>query len=115
MADATVLKTVEGDLVRVRLPSSAPISHRSALIDAMFLCRLGCLWVGCCQCVSANCSFSLRQCQASDAAAGMLWLGLHAGDNFIAMQRTQISPSRCTSLAGTSVVARRSGSGSSVR
>jgi hypothetical protein len=24
MADATVLKTVEGDLVRVRLPSSAP-------------------------------------------------------------------------------------------
>ena len=36
MADATVLKTVEGNLVRVRLPSSAPRAPQIALWGVLF-------------------------------------------------------------------------------
>jgi hypothetical protein len=37
MADATVLKTVEGNLIRVRLPSSAPQTPQSALWGVLFV------------------------------------------------------------------------------
>lgn len=36
MADATVLKTVEGNLVRVRLPSSAPTTPQINLWGVLF-------------------------------------------------------------------------------
>lgn len=43
MADATVLKTVEGNLIRVRLPSSAPTTPQIIIWGVLFL--LGIKWV----------------------------------------------------------------------
>ena len=40
MADATVLKTVEGNLVRVRLPSSAPTTPQINLWGVLLLSGL---------------------------------------------------------------------------
>ena len=40
MADATVLKTVEGNLVRVRLPSSAPTTPQINHLGGAVLCDL---------------------------------------------------------------------------
>lgn len=37
MADATVLKTVEGNLIRVRLPSSAPESPQITHLGGCFV------------------------------------------------------------------------------